>query len=185
MSVIPSPQRFWRTALQAPGAGAALTSGTAYFTYVGFVAFPVTINYARFHVQTAGSGGQTAECGLFSSPTPPNRAGITLTKIVATGVVDSLTAAGPITRANTVPFAQVIPAGTYLWTGLRIAMVTTQPLILGINGDGLQGTLQVVAGSGVLTGAGPFVGAVPTTAVGGGAYNVSAPGGCDIWATID
>jgi hypothetical protein len=156
------------------GTSVALASGTAYFSYLGYVSFPFTPKHLGFHMNAAGTGAQTAELGLFSSPGSPNRAAMTLTKLIADAVVDSLTAAGPLIRRNTNPWATLIPAGTHLWGGLRVAMAATQPTIGAVGGDMLQGYSQWCAASGVLTGLGPFVCTIPTTAIGGGAYSPAA-----------
>jgi hypothetical protein len=94
---------------------------------------------------------------LFSSPSAPNKAGQSLTKIETTGTVDSLTAVG--LKRNTSAFSTQVPAGTHLWAGIRTAMATTQPTILGLINDNNQGHVLSLAAAGVLTGAGPWAGA--------------------------
>lgn len=140
-------------------AGALNTSGTAYFVYLGKTTKAITVNRVEFLVTTAGAGAQTAEVGLFSTPSAPNRANQSLTKIVATGTVDSLTATG--LKRNTNAFAQSVAAGTHLWAGIRTAMATTQPTIVGHSLDLGDARILLAAASGVLTGAGPFSGVAP------------------------
>ncbi len=121
----------------------ASTSGTAYFVYLGYITEAVTLEYVRFAVATAGAGSQTAELGLFSTPSAPNGAGQTLTKIVATGSVDSLTSTGA--KKNSSGFAQAIPINTHLWAGYRVAMATTQPSCTGVWTDAARGMVLTTA----------------------------------------
>src|SRR2546428_5661404 len=91
-----------------------LIAGTAYYVYLGRLAKGLTVKFVEFHVTTLGAGAQTAEVGLFSTPSAPNKSAQTLTKIVATGTLDSLTAGTGVKR-NTASFAQNVDAGTHLW----------------------------------------------------------------------
>jgi hypothetical protein len=134
------------------------TSGTAYWVYVGQVATSCTVARVEFVVGTAGAGAQTAEVAIASSPAAPSKAGQSLTKLAATGTVDSLIATG--VKRNTTTLATTVAAGTHLWAGLRTALATTQPQILGLAGDFNEGQYLTTAASGVLTGAGPFTGAL-------------------------
>jgi hypothetical protein len=143
-------------------APALTTSGTAYFVYLGQVKTAITPVFVSIPVTTAGAGGQTAECGFFSTPLAPTGGGQNLTKLVATGTVDSLLATGR--KGNSVSFATVVAAGTHLWVGVRIVMVTTQPQIFGLTADYGSGAVLTLAGSGALTGAGPFAGSIPAFA---------------------
>lgn len=137
-----------------------LTSGTAYFAFQGTTTRPITPTrvYFQIHV-TAGTGAQTAEIGLFSSITPPNKTNLTLSKIVSTGTVDALTSIG--LKGNTSAFSTVIPPGTHLWAGLRVAMATTQPRLICVVGDRSLGYVQNVAAAALLTDAGPWSGVIP------------------------
>jgi hypothetical protein len=134
----------------APGTFVTIT-GTAYYVYVGKTVRPLTAAFVEAHMTVAGSGAQTAEMGLFSTPLAPNKAGQTLTKIVATGTVDTLTATVAVKR-NTASFATAIPVGTHLWAGIRTALATTQPTFTGLTGDHSQGHILTTTGQGVLTG---------------------------------
>lgn len=136
-----------------------LIDGTAYFVYVGMLPVARTPKHVEFHVTSLGVGVQTAEVGLFSTPNAPSKAGQSLTKIVATGTVDDLTAAGGIKR-NTSAFATSVPAGTHLWAGLRTSMASTEPTVAALGRDHSQGQILDCAASGALTGAGPFTGAL-------------------------
>lgn len=144
----------------APGTGnLTLTSGTAYFVYLGETTSIITPRYVECHILTAGAGGQTAELGIFSTPLAPNKAGQTLTRIVATGTVDSLTSTG--VKRNTNQFNTQIPIGTHIWAGIRTAMATTQPRPWGFGSDMAQGQILSTTASGTLTGGtGNFSGAI-------------------------
>lgn len=149
-----------RSATLTHGGTFLMISGTAYFIYLGeATSFGNTAKFCKFDVTTAGAGAQTAEVGLFSSPAPPNGTNQSMTKLVATGTVDSLTGTG--IKANTTSFATSITPGTYVWCGIRTAMATTQPIIEGVSGDDSVGSIETLAGSGVLTGAGPFAATIP------------------------
>ncbi len=148
-----------------PGnAGFLLITNTGYFVYLGKILNPIIVKYVEFHVSTAGAGTQTAEVGLFSSPAFPNKANQVMTKIVSTGTMTSLTTTG--VKRNTTAFTNTIASGTHLWAGIRTAMVTTQPTIWGIGTDMAQGQILSTATPGVLTGAGPWTGAIITAATG-------------------
>lgn len=140
--------------------GLPLTSGTAYWAYVGYWPIAGAVgNFVRFRVQTAGAGAQTAEVAIATSPLAPNGGGQTLTKLVANGTLDSLTAVGTGEKKNTVSMATVIPAGSHVWVGLRTAMAVTQPTVWAVAADNACGRILSTAASGALTGAGPWVGA--------------------------
>jgi hypothetical protein len=151
-------QRIFKTCLPSFAGGITLTSGTAYFVYVGRAITSITPKYVEFYVSTVGAGTQTAEVGLFSTTNPPYKSAQTFTKIVATGTVDSLTSTG--VKRNTSAFTQSVSSGTHIWAGIRTAMATTQPTIYGCYMDNSQGHIQSTASSGVLTGTGPWSGSL-------------------------
>jgi len=153
-----SSQRVFMSCLAPGAAGFLLISGTAYFVYLGRTKKAFTPKYVEFHVSTIGAGAQTAEVGFFSTPAAPNKAAQSLSKLDSTGTVDALTSTG--VKRNTSAFSTSIPAGTHLWAGIRTAMVTTQPTIWGIGVDMAQGQILALAAAGVLTGAGPWAGAI-------------------------
>jgi hypothetical protein len=147
-----------------------LTSGTAYWVYIGLTTREHTVNFVVLQVAGLGSGTQTAEIALASTPTGPNKTNLTLTKIYANGTLDSLTASAT-TKRNTVAAGQVVPAGTHLWAGFRMVMGATQLTTTALVGQGDmgQGHVLLTAASGALTDAGPWTGtliAVGTTALG-------------------
>lgn len=142
------------------GAGGTflLIEDTAYFVYMGQLAHTRIPLYVEFVVTTVGSGAQTAEVGLFSTPLPPNKAAQSVSKITSTGTVDSLTGTG--VKRNTSAFSTPCYAGTYLWAGIRTAMATNEPTLRGAELDFAQGYLLSTATAGALTGAGPWTGAL-------------------------
>jgi len=143
-----------------PNVATAITpvNGTAYFVYLGRTTVEFTPKYVEFYVNTAGSGSQTAEVGLFSSTSPPNKGSLSLSKLVSTGSVSSLTSTG--VKRNTSAFSTSVPAGTHLWAGIRTAMATNQPALAGLCMDFSQGRVLSTASAGALTGAGPWTGAI-------------------------
>jgi hypothetical protein len=143
----------------APGsAGFLLVSGVAYFVYLGRVTAAFTPKFVEFYVSTIGAGAQVAEVGFFSTPNPPNKGSQSLTKLVSTGTIDALTSLG--VKRNITAFAFSVLPGTHLWAGIRTAMATTQPNIWGVGLDFAQGRILTTAASGVLTGVGPWTGAI-------------------------
>ena len=146
-------------------------SGTAYYVYVGRTARETTALWSELHVTTAGAGAQTAEMGLFSTPLPPSATAQTLTKIVATGTVDSLTTTGM--KRNTSSYAQLVPANTHLWAAYRGAMATTQITAAGLAGDSSQGHVLTTTGGGALTALSTASGVIPTLATATQAPNIS------------
>lgn len=139
-----------------------ITSGTAYWVFVGQLLRPIYVTHVAFRVTTAGAGAQTAEVGIFSTLDPPDKVAKVFNKIISTGTITSLTSTG--IKRNTTAFNIAIPAGTNLWAGLRTAMATTQPTIRNMQNDWGSGYYQTTAASGVLTGAGPWTGALPAHA---------------------
>jgi hypothetical protein len=158
LTTIDSPNRVFSSLLPNVATGITLTSGTAYFVYLGRTVAALTPKYVEFYVNTAGTGAQTAEVGFFSSPNAPNKGALSLTKLVSTGTVDALTSGG--VKRNTSAFATSVPAGTHLWAGIRTAMATTQPAISGLCMDFSQGRVLSTASAGALTGTGPWTGAI-------------------------
>jgi len=137
-------------------------SGTAYYVYIGRAAQDLTVKFVEFHITTAGAGTDTKEVGLFSTPSAPNKSAQTLTKIAATGTVDSGTTTGA--KRNTASFAQAVPAGTHLWAAFRGALATTQITALGLANDMSQGRILTTTGGGALTGVTTAAGTIPAIA---------------------
>lgn len=153
------------------GTGRTLTSGVAYWIYIGYFPYDYVLNFIELQLATNGAGTQTFEVCLASTPSAPNNGGQTLTKIAATGSFQSLTAGAPTSKRNSSALAATITGNTHLWAGCRAAFATTQPTVIGVTFDMQQGQILQTAASGVLTGAGPFVGSTVTAAFGGQADN--------------
>jgi len=127
-----------------------MITNTGYAVYMGRATQAVTVGFVEFEVSSAGAGTQTAEVGVFSTPAAPSKSALTLTKIVATGTVDSLTGTGM--KRNTSSCATTIPGGTHVWAVIRTAMATTQPTMrAGYFADKSQGHILTTATPGALT----------------------------------
>lgn len=175
--------RIFRSPLAPPASTIIPTSGTAYFVFLGRMSQATVIKFVEGFVTVAGVGNQVAEVGLFSSTQAPDKTNKTLTKLAADATVDAMTGGSfPRVVRNTTAFNSgagvSVPAGTFLWAGIRTAMATTQPTFRSLGHDHVQGWMQTTAASGVLTGAGPFSGVVPAAAV----SSALAP---DLVATMD
>lgn len=156
----PHNQRMLMSPLPSGTSGITLTADRAYFVYVGQTLRRQTWQYVSFVLTGVASGAQTAEVGLFSTPLPPNKAGQSLTKLVATGSVDSLTAGAGTVKKNSSAFATQVSRGVHLWAGIRTNMATTQPGILAVQLDMNQGFVLQTNSAGALTGSGPWTGAL-------------------------
>jgi len=158
LTYIEPVERVFRSELSTNPTPFLAISGTAYFVYVGRTVIAIAPPRISLHCTTAGLGTQIAEIGLFSTPSAPNGASQSLTKLVSTGTVDSLTSTGR--KRNTSAFATELNVNTYLWAGVRFAMATTQPTVMGLFADISTGCILQLTGAGALTGAGPFTGSV-------------------------
>lgn len=156
ISSVSTEQRIFHSNLDTALLGKLLLSSNCYFVYVGKTVIDMTPKFVEFYVTVVGAGAQTAEVGLFSTPSAPNKAAQTLTKIAATGTISSLTSTG--VKRNTNAFSTLVPAGTHLWAGIRTAMATTQPTVSGLVDDYYEGNILQDAFTGALTGAGPWNG---------------------------
>jgi hypothetical protein len=160
----PESQRLLTSALPTI-AGAALTSGRAYWVYVGRTVKAITVNGIECWLTNIGTVSQTAEVALASTPSAPNRAASqTLTKIAATGALDSLTSGTGLKR-NSTAFNQVVFASVHLWAGIRVAMSLTQPSMFGLTGDWNDGQILITSGASALTGSTTWSGAVLSAAI--------------------
>jgi len=130
-------------------AGATVVADTAYFLFLGRLRRAISAQKVQAVVSTAGSSTQVAEIGLFSSTTGPSGAAKTLTKLVATGTVDALTATGVV--GNTTAFNTTIDAGTFLWAGFRSNMAGTEVSLTGVTLDMGQGILLSTTSAAVFT----------------------------------
>lgn len=154
-------QRVFKSRLTEGGTFLTI-SGTAYYVYMGKTTQDITPKFVEFHITTAGAGTDTKEVGLFSTPNAPSKSNQTLTKLVATGTVDSGTTTG--VKRNTTAFTTLIPAGTHLWAAFRGALATTQITAVGLANDMSQGHILTTTGGGALTGVTTAAGTIPTLA---------------------
>lgn len=152
-------KRVWMSPLQViTVTPTALTSGTAYWQYVGFVPIAITVQSLRYFLVTAG-GSNIGELALASTPSAPNGASQVLTKIFAAAFAASLTSGAPTQRQQAI--SQVIPAGTHLWAGSRVN--SSPPVFTPLTGEIGEGQILVTAAAGALTGTGPWTGALGST----------------------
>lgn len=142
-----------------------LTADLAYFIYQGRTTQAATWARVYGFLTTVAAGTVASEIGLFSTPAAPNGASQTVTKLVATDTLDDLVSASG-KKGNASAFATLIPAGTYLWAGIRAQYGTTQPTFTALQGDFASGGVLTTATAGALTGAGPWTGS-PFGAVAG------------------
>jgi len=150
--------RIFQSRLNQPAA-ITMIADTAYFIYLGRTVQDMTPKFVEFYVTTGGSGAQTAELGLFSTPSAPNKASQTVTKIQAMNSFNALLTGTGYFR-NNVAFSTLVTKGTHLWAGFRTNMGTSQPAPWGVGGDLSEGRILTTAGAGALTAAGPWTGAV-------------------------
>jgi len=151
-------QRVLSSPLPNVATAITLVNRTAYFVYLGRTTVEFTPKYVEFYVNTAGSGAPTAEVGLFSSTSPPNKGNLSLSKLISTDSLSSLTTTG--VKRNSSAFSTSVPAGTHLWAGIRTAMGGNQPALSGLCMDFSEGRVLSTASAGALTGSGPWTGAV-------------------------
>lgn len=155
---------FGQRVFRSPGLSDAnstlnLVSAQAYFTFLAFVSKPVVPKFVELNLNGLAVAVTAAEVGLFSSPVAPNKAGQTLTKIVATNAMDSLTVGTGVKR-NTAAFSQQVDAGTYLWAGIQVTWTTTAPNFMALSTDLSEGHGLLTAAAASFTTAGPWTGAL-------------------------
>ncbi len=159
------PARILQSRLPNVATAITTVNNTAYFVYIGCLTKSITVRFVEFYANTAGTGTQTAEVGLFSTANPPNKTdqgSNGIVKLTADGTLTSLTTTG--LKRNTTAFnggtGYVVGAGIQLWAGIRTAMATTQPALAGLCMDYSQGLVLSSASAGALTGTGPWTGAI-------------------------
>jgi hypothetical protein len=164
----PPTQDVFQPAIASDSSGNASTSGVLHATYLGYTTQPTLIKHVRCYMTAvSGAANQIMEIGLFSTPLSPQAAGQTLTCLAVaadTGVPTNITTclAGAGVKTNITDFANVIPAGTHVWAGMRTAFTAgagTQPTWRRAFPVG-DGQVLWVAASGVISLAGTYVGAV-------------------------
>ncbi|HVM31635.1 MAG TPA: hypothetical protein VMU88_00735 [bacterium] len=149
--------RVFRSKLEASSAAFTGVSTTAYFVYLGQTATAITPKFIEGFTPSAGTTS-VREVGLFSSPAPPNKTAQTLTKLVATTV--SAFTSGTVFR-NTTAMSTSIPAGTYLWAGLRVVS-TTNPTYAGLADDFTEGYIETQTSSTAFSIGSTYAGTIPT-----------------------
>lgn len=145
----------------AIAAGLLVVSDTAYWVYLGYFSSFTILNNVYFNVVTQGAGTGAGQVAFATTPAGPNRASQVLTKLAA-GTATDLTAAGIGSGAVS---ATHVEAGSHVWAGFRSALSITQPTLYAQGGDMGQGAFLTTAAAGALTGAGPWTGAVPASAL--------------------
>lgn len=138
----------------AQGTTRLVTSGTAYWCYMGIAPRDLTIVTVRGVLTGNGAGAVVAEMAVASSTTAPTGSAISLTKIAATGSVTDMTSGAQKVISGTVSAS--VPKGTPWWLGFRAAYGGTQPTLTSLGYDNGLGRLCTTAASGALTGAGPW-----------------------------
>jgi len=147
------------------GGGMTLTADTAYWAYLGRATSAFTLAYINLTLTTNGAGTQTMELGIFSGNIQPTRgSNVTMTKIAATGSVDTCLAGAVKVVKNSSSLAASITAGMYLYAGIRTNFSVTQPSFSGIIRELGLGRVLSTASAGALTGTGPWT-AVPVAFV--------------------
>jgi len=152
----PSTQSVYTSPLLVVTGGLQTTSGTAYAVYLGQTITSITPVHVAVWTITAGTGTQTAEIGIFSTPAAPNGSGQTLTKLVAGGTSTFLSNS-TITKNNGA-FSTPIAAGTHIWAVVRTALATTQPTLLALANDMNTGSVLSAASVSALTSISSFSG---------------------------
>lgn len=121
----------------------AIIKDRAYFCYLGYTQKSVTPKHIRLWQVNPGTGTQTAEVGLFSTPLPPNGTGQTLTLLAFDASLDNLKAGSGVVVGNTADMATAIPGQTHLWAGVRVSLSGSQPTFHGFSSD--QGVGRILS----------------------------------------
>lgn len=154
----PSARRL-ASGLPRNASGGVITAAMAYWVYVGQLMRPVNLDPPSINLTAGGSGTFTAaELGYATSPAEPAAAGQTLT-VLRVGALANPTTSGlktPSAWATT----PVTANGLFLWTCVRIDMVTT-PMAVALFGDHGAGNILVTAASGALVAGNTYAGVLP------------------------
>lgn len=141
--------------------GVALTSGTAYWVFVGRVARSTTFNKIITNVGTIGAGAGNVQFAVATSPDAPARGPQVLTVQAFTVLLNTL-ATGD--QANSDNLGYLATSTDYLWVGVRSALATTQPVLGGLAGDRGTGEILATAGAAVFTLGASYTGALIASA---------------------
>ena len=154
--------RSFRSPLPNVATAITLVNSTAYFVYVGRTTQQILAKYVEIYVNSAGSA-TICQIGLFRTPNAPNKTNQGtngIIKLTATGDTDVLNTTG--LKRNTFSFDCVVPAGTYLWAGIRTAM-TTSPALAGLCMNFSEAlVLSVASASDLAQNPGPWTGSIPS-----------------------
>jgi hypothetical protein len=159
IGVQPESSLIFRSVLSSVNTAFQMVEATAYFVYVGRTTVAMTPKFVEFQVVNLAVGVGTHEIGIFSTPSPPNKSPQSLTKIESTNVIDTILVGTGVKR-NTGAFSTPVPANTHLWAGYRVSSTGAKPFVVALQQDMAQGHILSTIGSPVLTGAGPFAGAL-------------------------
>jgi hypothetical protein len=158
----PGSQRRFRSMWADDAGSNIMTADQLIMVYCGYTVRAVTCKHVEMYCGVVALGAQTAEVGLFSSPTSPNKAGQTLTCLTSSGTLDTLLTTG--TKRNTTAFnagaGYVVPAGTHLWAGVRTNMATTQPQLSRLLVGMKDGSILQTNTAGIITTGNTYVGTV-------------------------
>lgn len=157
------PQRSWGSVLPVNPTGMQLASGSTYWIYIGQIVS--TVVFARFAASciAVGSGTQTGEWAIATSPDEPARDQKTLTvryrhTIVAANGRESFTTTGY--KANATGFAFAPTLYSYVWLGMRVVMATTMPSFNCLYADDSRGLALITPASGALVVGTDYTGAL-------------------------
>lgn len=133
------------------------------FLYMGFATRPLTINWVSAMLTGNYTSMTASEVGLFSSPGPPDKGNLTMTKLTSQTITASLTAGAPKVVRNNTAMATVIPAGTHWWAAIRIDYnVLGSGSWRAVAGDFGGGNIQSVVSATTMASASSYAATIPT-----------------------
>lgn len=149
LAVIDGTNRIIRS-LCPPLANLTVTSGTIYWVYMGRVVAPVTLKYICLQVRTVGGSAGPCEYAIAAGDGPPQKRNRIMTTLCATSSVDVMNV-GTGAKRNMTAFALTPRIGTHVYTGVRMALTTTQANIMSLGLDNGQGWCLTTAGASAIT----------------------------------
>ena len=160
LAAVDAPARTFRAWANGVTSNFLAISGTAYFVYMGRTTVALTPKYIESYLNVIAAGTVVTEAGIFSSPSAPNKASQSLTKLAVTATWDTLTSGLGVKRSAALSTS--VPAGTHLWAGVRFAFGTTQPTFSGLLYDLRQGLILITASASAFSTTGPWTGDLVT-----------------------